>query len=419
MAEIIEINGINKRGEGQGTGSSGPINVPFTLTGEKVEIEVIPTKDKTWGQLTKILQPSADRVDPSCVHYGTCGGCSLQHHNPASYAAFKKKQVTQALHDNGLHTGNVEEPIIIGSHHRRRVDFLARKYPDGFNMGYYQIHSRRRIHLQECPLVEPRIESLFKPLYAVLEDVLEMKELVHIFILSAENGLDVLLAGFKRTLSESDLTRLFDFAKDNNLARLAYKIKKKSHTIYCQEPPYVTFAGHKIDVNPNVFLQASTKADTILADLVVQNIPTEATCVIDLFCGRGTLTLPIHASGRRVHGYEGDKNAIAALQELEQENLSAQTRDLFANPLSAEELKGCHTLVMNPPRSGVKNQIQAIIDAKTPTVIYVSCNPETFAKDMATLCEGGYTLKKAIPVDQFMWSHHVEVVGIAVRDDKA
>lgn len=411
--EIVRIKGLNKRGEGTAISTCGSITVPFTLPGENVEVEVIHTKDKNWGQITKILQADKKRTAPSCLHYTTCGGCSLQHHNQASYQTFKKSQVTDAMKVYNMPIDIVQEPIIIGPHARRRVDFLARKFPDGFNMGYYQVNSRRRIHLKECVIVDPKIEALFAPLYALLEQILEMKELVHIFILSAENGLDVLLAGFKRTLNEEEKNTIAQFAKDHNLARIAYKIKRQAHTLYMKENPYVNFAGHHIPVDPNVFLQASSKADTVISGIVVENLPDDAKYVMDLFCGRGTLTLPILASGRQVYGYEGDKHAIGALNTLQLEGLTAEVRDLFSNPITAKDLKGYNAVVMNPPRSGVKDQIKHLIEAKTPTIIYVSCNPETFAKDMSDLCSGGYTLTKVIPVDQFMWSHHVEVVAIA------
>lgn len=415
MSEIVIITGLSKRGEGLASALCGAITVPYCLPGEQVDIELIQTKDKNWGQIRRIENDSSSRAEPICQHYGTCGGCLLQHFNGQSYADFKKTQVTSALENYGLDSTCVEAPIIIGPHQRRRVDFLARKFPDEFAMGYYQLNSRRRIDLKECAIVDPLIEKLFGPLKIVLEQILEMRELVHIFILRAENGLDVLLAGFKRTLSQEQQHILEKFAKAQNLTRLCYKIKRQTHLLHQTEQPYVSFAGYHMDVNPNVFLQASQKADQILSQMVVAALPKLATKIVDLYCGRGTLSLPILASGRYVDGFEGDKHAIAALNNLNEPGLNAQVRDLFENPLTADELKRYNAVVMNPPRSGVKGQIPHIIESQIETVIYVSCNPETFAKDMAELCQSEYRLESVIPVDQFMWSHHVEVVGIAKK----
>jgi 23S rRNA (uracil1939-C5)-methyltransferase len=413
VIEKVTINVLNRRGEGLATASCGGITVPFTLPGESAEIELIETKDKTWGQISQLTSPSADRITPSCQHFGTCGGCSLQHLNENAYAAYKKSQVTNALEANGLNPSVVSEPIILGPHQRRRIDFLTRKYPDGMTMGFYQVNSRRRFNLKTCTVVNPAIEALLPSLEILLEQILEMKELVHVFILAAENGIDLLLAGFKRTMNEKQKEILIQFAKDQNLARLTYKIKRQAHLIYERETPYVTFGGHKMDVDPNVFLQASPKADVTLSQLVVDALPNEAKFVADLFCGRGTLSLPILASGRYVYGFEGDKHAIAALRELDAPGLDPQVRDLFEDPLTSTDLQHFHAVVLNPPRSGVKGQIAHLAQAKVPTVIYVSCNPETFAKDMAELCSHGYALETVTPVDQFMWSHHIEVVGVA------
>ena len=413
MSEIVEISALNKRGEGVAQASTGPITVPFTLPGEKVEVELVPTKDKTWGQIVAVVEPSASRALPICPHYGVCGGCSLQHLDEQTYAAFKQNQVTAPLTVKGFDAAIVEAPVFIGPHQRRRIDFLTRKFPDGMNMGFYQVNSRRRINLKSCSIVDPQIEALFPALEALLEQILDMRELVHVFVLCADNGIDLLLAGFKRTLSEEQIRLLGEFATEHNLARLSYKIKRKAHVVYERETPFVTFAGHPMAVDPNVFLQASSKADQILSQLVVEAIPDNARIVLDLFCGRGTLTLPILASGRQVLGLEGDKHAIAALQALDLPGLEAEVRDLFEYPVTADELKPFDTVVMNPPRSGVKGQIAHLAAARVSTVIYVSCNPESFASDMAELCKMGYELVKVTPVDQFTWSHHVEVVGVA------
>jgi 23S rRNA (uracil1939-C5)-methyltransferase len=413
VSEKVVISSLNKRGEGVAVASCGNISVPFTLPQETVEIELIQSKDKNWGQIIEITTASADRQDPLCEHFGVCGGCSLQHLNQDAYTAFKKSQVTNPLQAAGFDPNIVMDPILIGPHQRRRIDFLTRKFPDGMTMGFYQVNSRRRINLKTCTIVDPRIEALFPTLEILLDQILDMKELVHVFILAADNGIDLLLAGFKRTLTDGQKATLMEFATKHDLARLSYKIKRQSHEIYLKEEPYVTFAGHKMAVDPNVFLQASPKADEVLSKLVLDAIPENAKVVADLFCGRGTLSLPILKSGRYVLGYEGDKHAIAALQELDAPGLDPQVRDLFENPLSAGELKPFHAVVMNPPRSGVKGQIAHLAAARVPTIIYVSCNPESFAQDMAQLCTHGYKLEKVTPVDQFTWSHHVEVVGVA------
>lgn len=415
MSEKLEITHLNSRGEGIALYQGKEITVPFTLEKEIVEAEIIQSKNSCWGKVLNINTPSDERIEAPCPHYQTCGGCSLQHLSPKAYQAFKKCQVTQPLKKHEI-PAHVEDPIIVGPKLRRRVDFMAKKFPERLAMGFSEKNNRRRIDLQKCWVVDPRIEKIFEPLHQMLDQILNLREEVHVFILAAENGVDLLLAGFKRALDEDQKKALVTFAKEQDLTRLTYKVKKRAETLYEKEAPYVTFAGHKIEVHPNVFLQASSKADQTLSQLVCDAVPQNAKRVVDLFCGRGTLSLPLLNESHELYGFEGDKHAISALKNLNLPYLHLEVRDLFAAPLTHDELKQFDTIIMNPPRSGVKEQVLHITEAKVPTVIYVSCNPESFAKDSHELIVNGYKVEKITPVDQFMWSHHIEVVGVFKLD---
>jgi 23S rRNA (uracil1939-C5)-methyltransferase len=147
--------------------------------------------------------------------------------------------------------------------------------------------------------------------------------------------------------------------------------------------------------------------------------------VADLYAGSGSITLPLAAAGRHVHAADRNAEAIAALDAAARRGglgprVKAETRDLNRRPLAGDELKGFEAVVFDPPREGAAEQAQALAlgtlaAAKIKRVVAVSCNPATFARDALALAGGGYRLTRVTPVDQFLWSPHLELVGAFER----
>jgi 23S rRNA (uracil1939-C5)-methyltransferase len=406
----VKVTAFNEKACGVGVIDGKEVFVPFTLPGEEVEGEWYTSKKHHWLNLELVVQKSTERVDPKCVHYGSCGGCSLQHVSHEFYKNFKKDLVRNALKKQGIQCDSLD-PVIVGERQRRRIDFKATNKNGQVTMGFTIKNRWKTIDFKECWIVTPEIESVLSPLRDLLTTITEDHMVIHIFITAAANGLDMILSGFKNPLSQDHMRFVQAFAK-NHLIRLTLKIKGQSATVIQSEDPYVLFAGNKVSISANCFLQASAKADQILADIVTEHLPKNAHKIVDLFCGRGTLTLPIAEKGHKVTGFEGDVRSIAALTDVGHPNVRALTQDLFGNPVQAEDLKQFQVIVMNPPRSGAQGQAKQVAMSRAPIVIYVSCSPESFAKEAAILCEKGYILDKVIPVDQFMWAAHTEVVGI-------
>jgi 23S rRNA (uracil1939-C5)-methyltransferase len=139
----------------------------------------------------------------------------------------------------------------------------------------------------------------------------------------------------------------------------------------------------------------------------------------DLFCGIGTLTLPI-AQKARVRAFDADRRAIDALNEAQKRNqglkpFTARARDLFRDPLSPMEMKDLDAVVLDPPRAGARAQCERIAKSKVPRVVMVSCNPATLARDLRILLDGGYGLDAVTPIDQFLYSPHLEAVAVLTR----
>jgi len=154
---------------------------------------------------------------------------------------------------------------------------------------------------------------------------------------------------------------------------------------------------------------------------VVQAATAGARRIADLYAGCGTWTFRMAGSGAgRVHAVEGDAALVAALSRAAGAaglagRVTAEARDLARRPLAAEELRGCDAVVFDPPRAGAREQAQAIAQSAVPLVVAVSCNPATFARDARILADGGYALERVTPVDQFLWTPHVELAAVLRR----
>jgi 23S rRNA (uracil1939-C5)-methyltransferase len=181
--------------------------------------------------------------------------------------------------------------------------------------------------------------------------------------------------------------------------------------VAARRPVHIRFGGTAVPVQPGAFLQASGEGEAALVDAVLAGVGN-ARKVADLFAGLGTFTFPM-ARTAAVHAVEGDASAMAALSSAARTlpNVTTARRDLFEDPLTASELSRFDAVVFDPPRAGAREQCTRIAESGVPVVVAVSCNPATFARDARILTDGGYRLESVTPVDQFVWSAHIELVA--------
>ena len=185
-----------------------------------------------------------------------------------------------------------------------------------------------------------------------------------------------------------------------------------------RETPTLTFGSATINVPEHAFLQAVPDAESQMQSLV-ENGLKKCKTVADLFCGVGTFTLSL-ARTSRIQAYDNDVPAIEALTSAVRHTqglkpVTAVRRDLFRQPLSARELKGIKGAVINPPRAGGQKQCEQLTKSEVSNIVMVSCNPQTFARDARILMDGGYTMGAISPIDQFLWSPHLEIVARFTR----
>ncbi len=337
----------------------------------------------------------------------------LQHLAPVAYAEFKKALVVDALEQAGLGDIHVADPILIPAHHRRRCNLKAELVQGRGLLGYYESKSHNIVDISCCPLVVPEIEALFNPLRQCLKQILKHKQTVDLFIVHSDAGIDLVLEGLK-SLTFEQTECLVELARTHDLARVSLKSKDDMEPVITFRTPFITYGNVPVECDGAGFMQASKLSDEILTGFVLKALPQGVKRAVDLFCGRGTFTLPLSAHVK-VDAFELDSQSLSALDKAKNKHnkpINTAMRNLFENPLCPKELDRYDFAVINPPRAGAIRQSRNLAQSKLPVVVMVSCDPITFARDAKILIQGGYHISTVIPVDQFLWSKHAEVVGV-------
>ncbi|MBA4749988.1 MAG: class I SAM-dependent RNA methyltransferase [Alphaproteobacteria bacterium] len=354
---------------------------------------------------------------PPCPLFGTCGGCSLQDLSWDQYADFKLRKLKVLFERENLPTDVITPLSIIKGKTRRRALLRATKVHQSVHLGFYQRGSHDIVNMTACEVLRPEIFDLLTPLRKLLSFLIPAKKRVEIEVLHTEVGLDVVMTGKELpALNLSLIEKLTAFAEDQALARL----RVNDTLILQRHVPVVSFNGVKVAADAKGFLQASADADALLTEAVLSLLPETPDTVADLFCGRGLFTFALRARARVVHAYDSDDAALGALRAAAKAfpgRVKEAARNLFQMPLNASELKDVDVALLDPPRVGAMGQCKELAKSAVPHVIYVSCNPESFVKDAARLVAGGYTLEALHPLDQFLWSPHLEVIASFKRKD--
>ena len=259
--------------------------------------------------------------------------------------------------------------------------------------------------------------ALLPALRALLADILAPRQRTRIAASLLDGGLDVVLDWPKPPGAEM-FERLARFAHEADVARLSWRkdAVAPAEPVVQRRPAQALFAGTSIAVPPGVFLQATAGGEAALTEAVLA-ATRGASAAADLFAGVGTFALPLAAAGLRVHAVDADDAAITAFAAAARGNprVTTERRNLFARPLSRDELDGFDAVVFDPPRAGAKAQAAALAASAVPVVVAVSCNPDSFVRDARILAGGGYRLTSLTPVDQFLWSAHLELAAVFVR----
>lgn len=406
------IEEIGAGGDGVALVDGARIFVPLTAPGDLADIEFRGER----GAFVNLVEKGPDRIAPPCRHYGACGGCSLQHVNRDFYRGWKRQRVVDALAREGLADAPVGELIETPAASRRRAAFAVRKLRDKVLLGFNGRRSSMIEEVDDCLILHPGLARRLPALRSLAAKI-DGGEFDFAATL-CDNGLDVDVSGKAKEPQGAALSALIAAMRAAGAVRLSLN----GEIVALLAPPIINLGGVQMTPPPGGFLQASREGEAALVDLV-ESGARGAKKIVDLFSGCGTFSLPL-AREATVFAIDGERASIDALLKaaaaaqgagVRINPVKAEMRDLFERPMTAKELKSFDAIVFDPPRAGAKAQAAEIAASSIPLVIGVSCNPATFARDAAILAAGGYALTQTTPVDQFVYSQHVELVGLFRR----
>jgi 23S rRNA (uracil1939-C5)-methyltransferase len=405
-------------GEGDGVirlDDGDVLHVAGVLPGETVRLRAGPEGPV----LDEVLAPSPSRRTPPCPHFGTCGGCVLQHWDGDSALAWKVERLRATLALERLET-EILPVFRTAPGGRRRAALHVRRGSSRAEarIGFKARKSWSLVDIDVCAVLDPGIVRALPALRRLAAPLLEHpKSAPSLHVTVTDDGLDIDVTGVEARsggLSADARQEVAALAAEAGLARLTLA----GDILFQQRQPSLRIGRARVALPAGAFLQADPAAEAAMvaeARVAVEG----ARRIADLFCGLGAFTFPL-AEVAPVLAMDGSAPAIRALAAAVAtapglHGVTAEARDLFRRPLSAVELKRIDAVVFDPPRAGALAQAAEIAQSGAARVVGVSCNPATFARDARRLVDGGFRLERIRPVDQFLWSSHLELVAVFSR----
>lgn len=413
---VLTVYALGAGGDGVAMYEGASAYLPKTAPGDTVLARIERFAEGYHGRVLTVQVSSPERVAAPCGHYQDCGGCALQHISVASYRDWKAETVRVTLERAGAVPDEWEAPVFLDAATRRRTTVAVLRTGDQFFMGYQAPRSRQITGVSHCLILAQRLDQVVQAMRPFLERLALLRVPLDVSVQEAEGSFDVLLAGAWRTDGFFTLEQneaLSEMLNTLGLARIG--LREREHgtceILLARAPVMKSFGALRVALPPGAFLQASAEGEKVLSAFVRRH--TEgAGRIADLFCGCGTFAGAMLEQGAQVYAADSDGASIAALKHPK---LTAVRRNLFKEPLTQKELSGFDAVVLDPPRAGAKAQVEILADSDVPKIVYVSCNPATFARDARVLGEGGYRFVRALMVDQFVWSAHTEIAGVFKR----
>jgi 23S rRNA (uracil1939-C5)-methyltransferase len=380
----------------------------MAIPGDRVIADLLDGDVRVIGTLAL----SNERQPPVCRHFGSCGGCTVQHLDPGLYRTWKRSLLHSQLQRCGI---DFDPPPLIDAHGagRRRATFHVRRRNGDAAVGFMAARSHHLIAVEACPVLAPELASAPQWLEALGSAFIAVEPAFDVVVTATATGIDCALRGMRerRHTLTRDVVRLLERF---GVIRLAVN----GEILMELAKPVIACGRALVPLPPGGFIQATALAEDMLCHHALAGA-VRARRVLDLFCGIGAFTLRM-AGDRPVTAIDSDASALAALDFAARRTsglkpVAIERRDLFRIPLTARELDPYDAVIFDPPRRGAAAQAHALARSAVKTVIAVSCDAATFARDAATLVESGYRLTRLIAIDQFRWSPHIEIASTFER----
>lgn len=417
----VKIESLGGLGDGIGSHDGKPIFVSKSVAGDSLRVRIIhETSEFKRGEIVKVLEAGAQRGEAPCPHFDACGGCSLQQLQEKYYHEFKERIVQNAMKQAGFEAADVKT-VFLPHASRRRAEFKLLKENGKWSLAYLGNRSHTKTAISTCLILELALQKILPLLQDLLGSLPFIRDIETVSLTAADSGIEVILA-LNRTAKppadinvfESELKHVSDALK---LTRISVT-DSRAVPLATVEYGYLTMRLGEIDMHlpHDAFLQATKEGQRLLTEFVLKGTKGKKR-VLDLFCGIGTYSAAL-ATKATVHAADDHLIMTSNLRHAARTHnmrLTTEKRNLFIKPFTSEELKGFDTVVINPPRAGAKTQCEQLAYSSIESVVMISCNPATFARDAKILKNAGFTLKDALAIDQFVWSPHLEIAASFVR----
>jgi len=417
----VLIDSVAFKGYGVARIDGKVVFVPYTVTGDEAWIEITEEKKRySTARLTEIIKPSPRRVIPPCPYFGTCGGCQWQHIDYSIQAGQKKEILGETLRRLG---GMKEIPSISVFSSPKPYDYRVRVQlkVKGKAMGYYQERSHRIVDIERCPISHPLVNQIIQGLREDLDSLSRMEE-VEINV-SPEEGRGVLLF-HPRSDDHGAEPFTKEFLRSQPMLKGIAITQKGANTLFGD--PTLNFTiplsqsrekkELKLRISPGSFSQVNPEQNQRLVQTVLQfSEVNREDRIFDLYAGAGNLTLPLAMEGREALGIDENRMAFEDAQFNTGRNgtknchfIHGRVEDVF----SRWERELPDLIVLDPPRTGCQAVLDQVVRLEPKKIIYVSCEPTIFARDLRLFSERGYFLQRLGLIDMFPQTYHMEVVGL-------
>ncbi len=381
--------------------------IPYAIPGEVVRLELVEEKQRfARARLLEVLEPSSERVSPRCPHYGECGGCHYQHLSyPAQLAAKTTILKDQLERIGGLASPEVAgiAPSIFEVAYRNHVQFhLA---PDG-SLGYHKARTNDVLAIRECHLPELPLQELWPQL--------EFEPGAGVDRVGLRLGCD----GDLQIILESGGLETPELSVEDLPVSVVHLSPGGAITLAGSPTLEMEVLERRFRVSAGSFFQANTVVAAMMALKVREwlgersALRPDAT-LLDLYCGVGLFSLFLAESGCRLVGVEASEQAVddfaCNLDEFDGIEIYQGAAEVVLPSLDLRP----DAVVVDPPREGLARPvIDSLLRLAAPTLVYVSCDPATLARDAKRLTAGGYVLQKLSLFDQFPQTYHIESISL-------
>jgi len=437
--EVLQVESLDleARGVARHDGDGKVVFIEGALASERVTANIFRRKPSfEIGRVQVIVRESSQRVKPKCEHFGVCGGCVMQHLDPAAQVASKQR----VLEDNLAHIGNVRPEHMLpplhgpswGYRYRARlsVRWVAKK--GTVLVGFHERKSSFVADIKTCHVLPPHVAALLVPLRGLIMALSAPDRFAQIEVCVGDTVTALVLRHLD-PLSPDEIATLRAFAAQHNIQW--WLQSKGPDTVHALEPEdedklgyHLPEFGLRMPYRPTDFTQVNHQINRVLVSRALSLLGVQRTDrVADMFCGLGNFTLPLATQCHEVVGVEGSASLTERGEQAAVQagifNAKFQTLNLFEVDQSwLQSLGRVDRMLIDPPREGAFALVQAL--AALPPVehpvriVYVSCNPATLARDADVLVnQAGYHLRSAGAINMFPHTSHIESIAVFERKD--